>query len=139
MLSSPSIDESPISRAHDLLTRAKLLDETTTSDEKSAAEITLRLPTLRTTAKIAHDRADKANGDDREALVSRAEDLEADLAVSKTETIAKKKSTADNRRAAHELRARAVRLVREAPTDPQGLGSPCDPPYRFTSDGRKIY
>jgi hypothetical protein len=131
-------DESPVARARDLLARAKLLDEAATADDKSAAELALRLPTLRASAKTARDRADRAAGDDREVLVSRAEDLEADLAVSEAEAAAKKRSAIENRRIARDLRANAVRIVREGPegrtSDPL-----CDPPYRFTADGRKIY
>lgn len=132
-------DESPVARARDLLARARLLDEAATSDERAAVEIAARLPALRASAKAARDRADRAIGDDREALVSRAEDLEADLAVSEAETTAKRRSAVDNRRVARELRARAVRIVREAPVDPPSTGTPCDPPYRFSADGRKIY
>ena len=133
-----TVDEPPVVKARDLLARAKLLDEAATADEKSATEIAARLPALRLSAKTARDRADRASGDDREILVSRAEDLEADLAVSEAETTHKKKTAAENRRIARELRTRAVRLVREAPVDAP-VGSPCDPPYRFTADGRKIY
>jgi hypothetical protein len=135
---SPPADESPVSRARDLIARAKLLDEAATNDEKSAIEIAARLPALRTSAKAARDRADHASGNDRESLVSRAEDLEADLAVSEAETTARRHSAVDNRRAARDLRARAVKLVREAPVEVASSSS-CDPPYRFTADGRKIY
>lgn len=139
--SSPSsADESPVARARDLLARARLLDEAALGDEKSAVEIAARLPALRATAKTARDKADRASGEDRETLVSRAEDLEADVAISEAETTAKKRAAVDNRRMARELRARAVRLVREAPVEsPANAGSPCDPPYRYTADGRKIY
>ncbi|MBX3209475.1 MAG: hypothetical protein KF764_30860 [Labilithrix sp.] len=135
----PASDESPVARARDLLARARLLDEAATADDRSAAEITARLPALRATAKAARARADRAAGDDREALVSRAEDLEADVAVSEAETTSKRRSAVDNRRVARELRARAVRLVREAPADRPIAASPCDPPYRFAADGRKLY
>lgn len=118
-----------------MITRAKLLDEAATNDERSASEMAARLPTMRTSAKAARDRAERASGDTRIALVSQAEDLEADLALSEAETIAKRHAAADNRRAARDLRARAMKLLRE----PVDTSSPCDPPYRFTSDGRKIY
>jgi hypothetical protein len=134
---TPSTDDTPVGRARDLLARARLLDEAAAADEKSANEIGTRLPTLRASAKTARDRADHASGNDRETLVSRAEDLEADLAVSEAEATAKRQSALENRRVARELRTRAVRLVREAPSEPPS--SPCDPPYRFTADGRKIY
>lgn len=130
-------EDTPVGRARDLLARARLLDEAAAADEKSASEIGMRLPALRASAKAARDRADHASGGDREPLVSRAEDLEADLAVSEAETTAKRQSALENRRVARELRTRAVRLVREAPSEPPS--SPCDPPYRFTADGRKIY
>lgn len=135
----PVPEESPVTRARDLLARARLLDEAATTDDKSAIEIAARLPTLRTTAKTARDRADRAFGPDRETLVSRAEDLEADLAVSEAEVTAKRRSAAENRRVARELRARAVQLVRDAPVEPQSTKPTCDPPYRYTADGRKVY
>jgi hypothetical protein len=116
-----------------------MLDEAATADEKAATELAQRLPALRASAKTARDRADRASGDDREHLVSRAEDLEADLAVSESETTAKRRSAAENRRVARELRARAVRMVKEPPAEPPQTNLPCDPPYRFTADGRKIY
>ena len=47
-------------------------------------------------------------------------------------------AAADNRRVARELRARAVKLVRETPAE-RGEATSCDPPFRFTPDGRKIY
>lgn len=121
-----------------MLARARLLDEAATADEKAATELAARLPALRASAKAARDRADRAAGNDRETLVSRAEDLEADLAISEAETTSRRRSAVENRRVARDLRARAVRTVREAPADPPPA-SPCDPPYRFTADGRKIY
>ncbi len=136
---STTSDESPVAHARDLLARARLLDEAATSDEKTANELATRIPALRASAKAARDRADRAAGDDREALVSRAEDLEADLAVSEAEASAKRRSAVENRRVARELRARAVRTVREAPIDPPAPTASCDPPYRFTADGRRIY
>jgi hypothetical protein len=127
-----------VGKARDLLQRARLLDETATAEEKAAIETAARLPTLRANAKAARDRADKATGPDRTVLVSRAEDLEADVAISEAEATAKRRSALENRRAARELRARAMRMVREAPAEAPGQSS-CDPPYRFTADGRKIY
>ncbi len=132
-------EESPVAKARELLARARLLDEAATADEKAAAEIATRLPALRSSAKAARDRADRAAGDDREVLVARAEDLEADLAVSEAETAAKRRSAAENRRIARELRARAVRIVREAPIDAPVVANACDPPYRFTASGLKVY
>jgi hypothetical protein len=137
--STPAREESPVTRARDLLARAKLLDEAATADEKAATELTARLPALRASAKTARDRADRAPGDDREVLVSRAEDLEADLTVSEAEAAVKRRVAADNRRVARELRTRAVRLVRETPSEPASTDTTCDPPYRYTVDGRKIY
>lgn len=131
-------DESPVARARDMLARARLLDDAAFADEKAANELAARLPALRASAKTARDRADRAAGDDRETLVSRAEDLEADLAVSEAETMERRRAAVENRRVARELRARAMRTVREAPAEPPPA-SPCDPPYRFTADGRKIY
>src|SRR5690349_5666786 len=81
----PPREDSPVARARELLASAKLLDETAATDEKAAAEIALRLPVLRASAKAARDRADRASGEEREVLVARAEDLEADLAVTEAE------------------------------------------------------
>jgi len=124
----------PVSRARDLISRARLLDESAAADEKASSDLAARLPTLRATAKTARDKADRASGDDRETLVARAEDLEADLAVTEAEVTAKKRAAIDNRRTARDLRTRAVKLVKDAPE-----GNECDPPFRYTADGRKIY
>jgi hypothetical protein len=121
-----------------MLARARLLEEAATADDKAAADLNARLPTLRLSAKVARDRADRATGDDRDTLVARAEDLEADLAVSEAETTAKRRSAIDNRSRARELRALAIKLVKEPPPT-STVASTCDPPYRFTNDGRKIY
>ena len=40
---------------------------------------------------------------------------------------------------ARELRVRAVKLVREAPATEEPTALACDPPFRYTPDGRKIY
>jgi hypothetical protein len=38
------------------------------------------------------------------------------------------------------LRARAIHIVREGAADTTAQVAPsCDPPFRYTSDGRKIY
>jgi len=132
-------DDSPVARARELLARAKLLDEVASMGEKSATELGVRLPALRATAKAARDRADHAAGNDREVLVARAEDLEADVAVSEAEVAAKRAYAAENRKLARDLRAQAVKVVREAPVDAVAARSDCDPPYRFTADGRKLY
>jgi hypothetical protein len=132
-------DTSPVSRARDLLNRAKMLDERAAADERASTELAARLPTLRATAKAARDKADRASGDDRETLASRAEDLEADVAVTEAEVSTKKRSGLDNRRIAREFRARAVKIVKEIPADGSEPLDACDPPFRFTADGRKIY
>lgn len=103
-----------VRRAREMLVRAKYLDETATSDERLAADLVLRLPTLRKAASVARDKAEHALASEREALSQHAEELEADLAVSEAEVTVKKRLAADNRRMARELRIRAVGLVREA-------------------------
>lgn len=148
---STSLD-APVTRARELLGRARFLDDAATADEKAATELQARIGPLRTSAKAARDKADHAGSDDKEVLVARAEDLETDLAVSEAEITFKRRAAADNRRVARELRQRAVRLVRDTPGSP---GYPtesvadaertpirmvsCDPPFRFTADGRKLY
>ncbi|AKU98577.1 hypothetical protein AKJ09_05241 [Labilithrix luteola] len=103
-----------VRRAREMLVRAKFLDETATSDERLAADLLLRMPTLRKSASSAREKADHATASDLEALAQRADELEADLAVSEAEVTVKKRLAADNRRMARELRVRAVGLVREA-------------------------
>jgi hypothetical protein len=116
-----------------------VLDESAAIDERTAAEIAARLPALRLSAKTARERAEHAAGPDRETLLSRAEDLEADLSISEAEVTAKRRSATESRRLARELRARAMRLVRDAPPESTSGDSRCDPPYRFSPDGRKLY
>jgi len=135
---TPPADESPVSKARDLMARAKFLDDAATSDERSATELTAKLPALRAAAKAARDKADKATAADKEPLEAKAEELETDVTVSEAEQAEKKRTAADNRRVARELRARAVKVVKETPAEREDAMS-CDPPFRFTADGRKIY
>jgi hypothetical protein len=135
---APVLD-SPVARARDLLARAKILDEQATSDEKSSAELAVRLPQLKATAKVAREKAEKATGEERDRAIALAEELEADVTVSEAEIIAKKRSAADNRQTASMLRARALHIVREGAEPAAAPSSSCDPPFRFTPDGRKIY
>jgi deoxyribodipyrimidine photolyase len=127
-------------RARELLSRAKFLDESAAADDKAAVDLQQRLPALRATAKAARERATRATGSDQELLAAVAEDLEAEVVVSEAETVAKRRQAVENRHVARELRAKAVKLVREAPTEPsEATTAKCDPPYRFTADGRKTY
>lgn len=136
---TPAAHEAPVMRARQLLTRARHLDEAATADERAATELVAKLAALRTAAKAARDHAEKASVDDKEAFGARADDLETDVIVSEAEVTFKRKTAANNRRYARELRARAVMLATEAPLaeEPAALG--CEPPFRFTPDGRKIY
>jgi hypothetical protein len=131
-------DEGVVGRARELLNRARFLDEAAANDEKTANDLAARLPNLRIAAKAARDRAERAKDPDRDALLAKAEDLEAEVAVSEAELTLRKHTAVEDRRVARELRQRAVRLVREAPEE-SSLATACDPPYRFTADGRKIY
>ena len=131
--------DSPVGRARDMLTRARFLDEAATVDEKAASDLASRLGALRASAKTARERADKTTPEDRELLGARADDLETDVIVSEAEIAFKRRTAADNRRAARDLRGRAVKLVREAPANEDPTASACDPPFRFNADGRKIY
>jgi hypothetical protein len=131
--------DAPVTRAREMLTRARFLDEAATVDEKAAVDLAARLGTLRTSAKAARDRADKAPPDERELLGARADDLETDIIVSEAEITFKRRTAAENRRVARELRLRAVKLVRDAPAYEDPTASACDPPFRITADGRKIY
>lgn len=138
---APVLD-SPVARARDLLARAKILDEQATSDEKSSAELAVRLPQLKASARSAREKAEKSSGEERDSAVARAEELEADVTVSEAEIIAKKRSAVDNRQTASMLRARALHIVREGAAEApvvQQTNASCDPPFRFTADGRKIY
>jgi len=132
--------DAPVTRARELLTRSRFLDDAASVDEKAAAELTARLPALRAAAKGARERTERAGEGDKDLLGARADDLEADVIVSEAEVTFKRKTAADNRRAARDLRVRAVKLAREpasASEEPAVLA--CDPPFRFTADGRKIY
>jgi len=131
--------DSPVTRAREMLTRARFLDEAATVDERASVELAGRLGSLRASAKVARERADKASPDERELLGARADDLETDVIVSEAEITFKRRTAAENRRVARELRLRAVKLVREAPAFEDPAASSCDPPFRFTADGRKIY
>jgi hypothetical protein len=131
--------DSPVTRAREMLTRARFLDEASTVDEKAAVDLASRLGSLRASAKTARERAEKASPDERELLGARADDLETDVIVSEAEISFKRRTAADNRRVARELRLRAVKLVREAPAAEDPMATSCEPPFRFTADGRKIY
>ena len=130
---------SPITRARDMLTRARFLDEAAVVDEKAAVELAGKLATMRAAAKAARITADRATGEDKELLGARAEDFETDVVVSEAEVTFKRRTAADNRRVARELRVRAVKLVRDAPATEDANASACDPPFHYTADGRKIY
>lgn len=144
---SASRHDAPVTRARELLVRARFLDDAASVDEKAANDLTAKLPALRIEAKAARDRADRAaTPEQRDLLGARAEDLETDVTISEAEITFKRKTASDNRRVAHELRVRAVKLVREEPAtgaasaqiyDP--TASACDPPFRYTQDGRKVY
>lgn len=131
--------DSPVTRAREMLTRARYLDDAATTDEKNAAELASRLGALRTAAKVAREKAERATPEEREVLAAHADDLETDVIVSEAEISFKRRTAADNRRVARELRLRAVKLVREAPADEAAMADACDPPFRFTADGRKVY
>ena len=131
--------DAPVTRARDMLMRARFLDEAATVDEKAALDLANHLGALRASAKVARDRADKATPEDRELLAARADDLETDVIVSEAEITFKRRTATENRRVARELRLRAVKLVREAPAFEDPTANACDPPFRFTNDGRKIY
>lgn len=132
--------DAPVTRARELLTRARFLDEAANLDERAATDLVAKLTTLRAAAKTARERADKASPEERELLGARVEDLEADIVISEAEVTFKRRTAADNRRVARELRLRAVKLAREAPAWEQSTAAAsCDPPFRFTADGRKIY
>ncbi len=131
--------DAPVTRARDMLTRARFLDEAAAVDEKAALDLANHLGALRASAKVARERADKATPEERELLGARADDLETDVIVSEAEITFKRRTASENRRVARELRLRAVKLVREAPAFEDPTANSCDPPFRFTNDGRKIY
>jgi hypothetical protein len=142
--------DAPVTRAREMLLRARFLDEAAAIDEAAAAVLVVRLASMRTSAKIAREKADKATPEEREALGARADDLETDVVVSEAEVGFKRRTAAENRRVARDFRVRAVKLVRDAPAlDKPALDKPaadeaaaaqsCDPPYRYAADGRKLY
>lgn len=131
--------DSPVTRAREILTRARFLDDAAATDEKNAADLASHLASLRAAAKTAREKAERATPEERELLGARADDLETDVIVSEAEISFKRRTAADNRRVARELRLRAVKLVREAPAEEAATASACDPPFRFTADGRKVY
>jgi hypothetical protein len=132
-------DESAVGRARELLGRARFLDEAAATSEKEAIDLDKRLPALRIAAKAARDRADRSKDAEHDALLSKAEDLEADVVISEAELVLMRRIASEDRRVARELRAKAVRLVRESAGEEAPVSSTCDPPFRFTPDGRKIY
>ena len=107
--------DSPVTRARELLTRARFLDEAATVDEKAAIELASRLASLRAAGEGRRVSAPIRRAP-RSASCSalRADDLETDVIVSEAEVTFKRTTAADNRRVARELRLRAVKLVREA-------------------------
>jgi hypothetical protein len=140
--SSASKEERVVARARELLDRARSLDEAAALDDKTAADVAARLPNLRIAAKAARDRVSRMKETDpnHESLLARAEDLEVDVAVSEAEASVKKRAAADDRRVARDLRARAMRVLRKGTLDEEALSvGPCDPPFRYTWDGRKVY
>lgn len=138
---APPPEEALVGRARDLLTRARVLEETASSDERLVTDLTKALPALRLAAKAARERATRAESagrPDAEVLVIRAEELEAELAVGEVEVVVRRHAAESTRRLARELRALAVRSVKD-PTPSAEPTLPCDPPYRYTADGRKLY
>lgn len=130
----------PVTRARELLTRSRFLDDAANVDDKAAAELTAKLPGLRAAARAARERAERVGEADKELLGARADDLDADVIVSEAEITFKRNTAAENRRAARDLRVRAVKLAREpASVSEAPTVLTCDPPFRFTADGRKTY
>lgn len=130
----PIEEASPVHRARDLLERAKVLEESAAVDDRAATTLTQRLPSLTNAAKVARDRASRAPTDP--TLGAQAETLEADVAVTEAEIASHRSAAAEHRRLARDLRSRALRLVKDPPVV---VETSCDPPYRFTADGRKSY
>jgi hypothetical protein len=142
--------DAPVTRAREMLLRARFLDEAAAVDEAAASVLVVRLASMRTSAKTAREKAEKATPEEREALGARADDLETDVVVSEADVGFKRRTAAENRRVARDLRLRAVRLVREAPAldkatadkttaDASIAAQSCDPPFRYAADGRKLY
>lgn len=129
-----AFDDSPVARARELLLRARALDDAASADERTATEIEGHLAALRTASKAAREKAIRVPAD--LALVARAEDLEADVVVSEAEIDARRKAAVENRRVARDLRARAMTLAKRGGTED---AAKCEPPFRFTADGRKVY
>ena len=135
------IEESVVRHAREMVDRAKFLEETATGDEKAAWEIAKRIDDLRQRLRLAKDRAlaAKDTDKDKDALVAKAEEIEADLVVSEAEVITKRRAVIENRRVARDLRATAVKMVKEASVEPPSLAWTCNPPFSYDLSGRKIY
>jgi len=99
----------------------------------------VRPPALRAGGKVAREKADKATTADKVALDAKAEEIETDVTVTEAEATEKRKSAADNRRVARDLRARAVKMVKEPPPERADEAATCDPPVPFPPDERKTY
>lgn len=146
----PRVEESVVRHAREMVDRAKFLEEAAAVDEKAAWEIAKRIDDLRQRLRVAKDRvlAAKDTDRDKDALVAKAEEIDADLVVSEAEVITKRRAVIENRRVARDLRAAAVKMVKEAPIDalrdsrggePASLAWACNPPFSYDLSGRKIY
>lgn len=130
----------PLSRARELLMSARSLDEAAAIEEVAAKELSARLTSLRTAAHDARERADRASPEERDLLSARADDLATDVIITEAEVSFNRRAAVENRRVARELRARAVKLAREASASAVPIaGTSCDPPFSITADGRKVY
>ncbi len=144
--SSRDLPDSPVVRARDSLLRARSLDEAASLDERAADEIAAKLQEMMAAAKGARATADKSPPETRERLKARADDLEVDVAVSEAEITDKRRTAADQRSAARELRSHALALVRQpqvvqerAALASASASASCDPPFSYTPEGHKVY
>jgi len=126
-----TISDAPALRARAMLVRAKALEESAAVDDRTAAELGARLPSLRLAAQAARDRAARAAKRERESLDAQVEAAEADVIVSEAEVDLRRRTAVDSRRAAHELRLLAVRIARPVATEEPDAGPPCEPPSQL--------
>jgi hypothetical protein len=131
---SPTPDDGRITRARELLGRARKADESATQDQKVANELSKKLDGLRQQAIAARRSADVAQPQDREDAVALAEQAEAELALSEAEIVQRRTAATDARKAARDLRDRALRVMRgeekAAAAVPRPLGSrECRSPF----------
>lgn len=139
--------DDPTVRARRLLDRARTLDEGAARNEAAARDVELRLPKLRADARAAREAVNRAPVAARASAEARAEDLEADVAVSESELTLKRRLAVEQRRQARELRSTAITIAKDgvsagdaatrSASSEDFLG--CARPLQLSPDGSKVF